>query len=37
MFRAYTELLWMIGLPLILLITLMYLRPSKLREAGTQS
>lgn len=36
-FRAYTELLWMIGLPLILLTVLILLRPSKLREAGAQS
>ncbi|MBN2271840.1 MAG: hypothetical protein JXN61_14580 [Sedimentisphaerales bacterium] len=36
-FRAFTELLWMIGLPLILLTVLILLRPSKLREAGTQS
>lgn len=37
MFRACTELLWTIGLPLILLIALVYLRPSKLHETETQS
>ncbi len=34
-FRAYTELVWMIGMPLILLTTLILLRPSKLSKAGT--
>jgi len=34
-FRAYTELLWMIGLPLILLTALIFLRPSKVRKAAT--
>jgi hypothetical protein len=36
-FRAYTELLWTIGLPLILLTALILLRPSKLRKAETHS
>jgi hypothetical protein len=34
-FRAYTELVWMIGMPLILLTALILLRPSKLRKAAT--
>jgi len=33
--RAYTELVWMIIVPLILLTTLILLRPSKVRRAGT--
>lgn len=35
MFRAYSELVWTIAVPLILLAALIYLRPSRLRQAGT--
>jgi len=34
-FRAFTELVWLITMPLILLVVVLRLRPSKLRKAGT--
>jgi hypothetical protein len=34
-FRAYTELVWLVGMPLILLAVVIRLRPSKLHKAGT--
>lgn len=34
-FRAYTELVWMIGMPLILLTALIFLRPSEPAKTGT--
>ncbi|MDH4242091.1 MAG: hypothetical protein OEW48_21220, partial [Phycisphaerae bacterium] len=34
-FRAFTELVWLVSMPLILLAVVIRLRPSKLRKAGT--
>jgi len=36
-FGAYAGLVWQISMPLILLVVVICLRPSKLRKAGAQS